>query len=265
MSDRFDEMAGRVQLDMESYALRQSIDGRKRVIAEALRSAYERGREEGAALPAARQQPAADMHALCKSQNLPCRVCNPMEPATPPPAVSAPECRTCHIPLFAGDQCISCRLAASERTALPVASAASGMKARTLASTRILAQLYPQAEPEGEGLPAGWARDGVGAIDEAADVANFAMMLADNLQASINEREELRPRLGQRLDADAAYRVRVAEFACAFDAWSADASDGFEGAARTSRLEAARNALLPDHPERTSAESKSAGDGGGRG
>lgn len=44
--DRFEEMAERVQLDMESYALRQSIDGRRRVIAEALRATYERGAEE---------------------------------------------------------------------------------------------------------------------------------------------------------------------------------------------------------------------------
>lgn len=49
MRDRFEEMAERVQLDLESYWLRQSIDGRRRVIAEALRAAYERGAGEGRA------------------------------------------------------------------------------------------------------------------------------------------------------------------------------------------------------------------------
>ena len=46
MSDRFDEMAERVQLDMEAYVLRQTIDGRRQVIANALRSEYERGLAE---------------------------------------------------------------------------------------------------------------------------------------------------------------------------------------------------------------------------
>jgi hypothetical protein len=39
-------MAGRVQLDVESYAMRHSIDGRRRVIAEALRAAHARGLDE---------------------------------------------------------------------------------------------------------------------------------------------------------------------------------------------------------------------------
>lgn len=46
MTDRFSEMAERVLLDMESYALRQSIDGRRRVLADALRAAHARGVDE---------------------------------------------------------------------------------------------------------------------------------------------------------------------------------------------------------------------------
>lgn len=45
--DRFDELAERVQLDCESYAFRASLDGRRRVIADALRAAHARGMEEG--------------------------------------------------------------------------------------------------------------------------------------------------------------------------------------------------------------------------
>lgn len=45
MTDKFDEMAERVQDDCESYVLRASLDGRRRVIAEALRKAYELGFE----------------------------------------------------------------------------------------------------------------------------------------------------------------------------------------------------------------------------
>lgn len=44
--DRFDKMAEAAQAEMDSYDLRQSIDGRRRVIAAALRSTHALGLEE---------------------------------------------------------------------------------------------------------------------------------------------------------------------------------------------------------------------------
>ena len=46
MGDRFDDLAERVQLDCESYVMRGSIDGRKRLIREALVAAHAIGKEE---------------------------------------------------------------------------------------------------------------------------------------------------------------------------------------------------------------------------